>query len=214
MLTPNQEPGKDNGNGQTPPTNEPATIESLQEQIAEKEKAIAERDSQLDSIKKAQAGSDSKVTELTNTVNDLRESLKSKMTDEERIKTESEEKEHRLTKLQKDFEELKASRDRDKLDLYKSKKMAETKLSPGFSELIRGNTEQEIDAAIETTVAQLAERDKDILKGTYNQTPPSKGSATSSEMTQEKFNGMSFMEAQRFKKDNPELYEKYAKNKR
>lgn len=168
MTEPNttpQEPTSGNGSASIEPVE---TIESVKEQLDKTSKL-------LEDVQKAQKGSDSKVTEYAGIIEELRNSLKTKMSEKELKELEVKEKDERLLKLDADFKQLKADRDKDKLDTFKLKTMAEHGLNIKFANFINGNSEDEITANIEIFKVLNEEQLKAAKIDLVNGKPPQGG---------------------------------------
>lgn len=191
------------GNGQTPPITEP-TAEDLKAQLAEK-------DILLEQIKKAQSGSDAAVTAQKKELEELRNSLKERMTEEERKTAEAEELKKTLSGLQSELENIRAESRRKDLEGLKLKTMTEKKLNLKYADFISGNTEQEIIGSIEKFEMLHSEELKSIKSGVMDHGEPAKGNPSQSNVTQEDFKKMTYSQRVKLQVDNPELYEKLSK---
>lgn len=135
--TTSQDTKSDNGSGNTE-----ETIEDIKAKLVKAEKLLTD-------VQKAQSGSDAAVTKLKDENEDLRKSLKEKLSDSERKEVEAKEKDERLTNLETSLAKEKAEREKDKLHTFKLEKMAEHKLSLEFADYINGDSKEDIESKIE-----------------------------------------------------------------
>lgn len=150
-------------------------VDSTQENVQTEESSIDvnELQKQLDSIKKAQQGSDRKVSELEKERNNLIkevESLKtSSMSSEEKLNYE---KELQAAK-EKEFEQKLKALEQDNL---KKDFMLKNSISPELSQYISGETEEQLSENAKTLLEGIkAEADK-IVKEKLAGSPPKTGS--------------------------------------
>lgn len=188
--------GTANGNGAGLPAGDTETLESLKT-------AIAEKDSMIEAIKSAQKGSDSKNTQLQKEIEDLRKSLKDRMTEEERKTAEAEELKTTLESLKSELNNIRAESKRKDLDSLKMKVMAEKSLNLKYADFINGESEEQILESIEKFKTLHDEEVKAVKSGVMDHGDPAKGATSQGEktMTREEFEKMSPAEKSKRMKD-------------
>lgn len=142
------------------PTEGSDTIESLTKQLSETAALLetanidnAAKGDLILSIKKAQQGSDAKVTELS-------EKLKSTLTNTEREKLELTELKDMVNKQTGIIEEMKTSQATKDLKSFKLETMAEKKVDLSFADNIFGGTEEDIIKSVDSFKSNLDEKMK------------------------------------------------------
>lgn len=184
-----------------------ASVEELQQQLAEK-------DGLIESIKKAQSGVDAKNTELRTELESLRNDFKEKLSDSEREKYEAQKAIDEKDALAKRFEEMESrEKARDfrelKTQILKDNDLTDITLIDTLS----GSSSEEFQKSVLWYKEALGNTEQKIKSNIMNQDQPPKGGQEGTGMTQEKFNALSMSEANRLFKTDPDTYNKFKKRK-
>jgi chromosome segregation ATPase len=184
------------------------TVEDLQTELEKKDKEI-------ESIKSAQTGVDRANTELRKELEDLRNSLKEKMSESEKASYEQQKKDDYYKGIEEKLSSFEAREAAREFKELKQQILKDNDLNDfDLVDVIAGSNKDEFIANVKIYKDKFSSLEKNVKTGIMNQSTPVKGASDGSGMTQEKFDNMGISERQLLFIENPEIFKKFDKSQR